>query len=72
MIQLFVALLFFKYTRLSINYIIIHVSDGEGFWEKMTEENDEAGGRKEKSYSANINSNKGNLTVEVKLTPLEA
>ena len=42
------------------------------FWEKMTEENDEAGGRKEKSYSANINSINANLTVEVKSTPLEA
>ena len=42
-IQLFVALLFFKYTRQFINYII-HVSDREGFWKKMTEENDEAGG----------------------------
>ena len=42
----------------------------EGFWQKMTDDNDEAGGRREKNTHSTIrHSNHGNAAVKVKPVP---
>ena len=46
---------------------------GEGVWQKMTDDNDEARGRRKKTIDSTIrHSNHGNVSVKVKPFPSEA